>query len=91
MDVNTQFSIEDDVTSVYLEVAGDGSGRRAAASPRRSVAGRTALRPLSACWTRAGLSQRDNLYQQLRDAPGRRGRTDTQADGLSSGMMALWA
>ena len=24
---------------------------------------------LSACWTRAGLSQRDNLYQQLRNVP----------------------
>ena len=28
-----------------------------------------AQRPLSVRWTRAGLSQRDNLYQQLRDAP----------------------
>ncbi len=52
--------------SKLLETVADAALRRP-----RAVQARHEPRsgPVKPGWTRAGLSQRDNLYQQLRDAP----------------------
>ncbi len=66
---NSRGTRADSRPPVYPEVVGDGSGRRAAASPRRLGAARTAQRPCPPVGRRRGCRSATTLHQQLRDAP----------------------